>query len=275
MPVSLIAVDIDRTLLDDNRNIPGENREALDRARSSGIGIALCSGRDLPSTLAISEPMGIPCWLVIQNGSLVIDPDGTPVLISPMPGETVRGVLDVLERYSLAPVIYDLYPNARRFWWQIGAQAAPGMLKFRTDHGGEVIEVEDIRAAVTGQVSHLEVYDEADRVLGAVSELESNPNVVAISNMSASMPGNALMGIYPAGASKENALEIVVERLGITAADVLAIGDNLNDVGMVRWAGTGVMMANGPEEARKSADWIAPSNNDNGVARAIERFVKI
>ena len=67
----------------------------------------------------------------------------------------------------------------------------------------------------------------------------------------------------------------VVNLLGITPAEVMAIGDNLNDIGMVRWAGIGVMVGNGPDQALAAADWVAPSNNESGVAAAIERFLGV
>ena len=273
MSIRLVALDIDRTLLTDDRRVTEANLAALRGCVEKGVHLALCSGRDLPSTLAISEPIGLPFWLVIQNGSLGVTPEGEAFHTTSLPLAAAHKVLDVLERHRLCPVVYEMFPRAYHFWWQEGAQAAPGMLEFRTSHGGVAEIVKDIRPAIPGDVSHLEVYDEADRVMAAVVELEQNPDVVAISNLSASRPGNALMGIYPAGTSKEGTLERLVTTLGFTSHEVLAVGDNLNDVGMVRWAGTGVMVANGPAEALAAADWIAPTNNDSGVATAIERFV--
>ncbi len=273
MPVKLIALDLDRTLLDDDRQIPEANMDALRDAVDRGVAVALCSGRDLPSTLAIAEPMELSVWLVIQNGSLVINPAGEAIHTAPMSEGSTHRVLDVLEHHGLACVIYDLHPRAFDFWWQTGAQAPPGMLSFRTGHGARVTEVDNIRDVVTQPVSHVEAYDETERVLAAVEELSRDGEVIAIPTISASRKGNALLGIYAAGVSKEAALEHVIDELGITRGEVLAVGDNLNDVGMVRWAGIGVMVANGPEEALAAADWIAPSNNDAGVAAAVRRYV--
>jgi len=273
MPIQLVAIDIDRTLLDDNRGVSEANLAALRRAQAKGAQIALCSGRDLPSTRAISQPMGLAFWLVIQNGSLVIDPAGRAVYTCSLSEATANRALDVLNRHGLGPVVYELYPRAQHVWWQEGARSAPGMLEFRREHGAVITVIKDIRSVLTKPVSHLEVFDSAERVLAADREFAADPEVVAITNLSSSQRGAALMGIYPAGTSKERALEQIARTLGITSAEVLAIGDNLNDIGMVRWAGMGVMVANGPEEARKAADWVAPSNNESGVAAAIERFV--
>ncbi|HQK22494.1 MAG TPA: HAD-IIB family hydrolase [Candidatus Latescibacteria bacterium] len=274
MAIRLVAIDIDRTLLNDRRELSPANERALRDLVERGISVALCSGRDLPSTQAISAPLGLPLWLVVQNGSLVIDPSGNAAYLCSMEKPTALAVLDILERHGLAPVVYEVYPRAHCLWWQTGARAAPGMIEFRTQHGAQVSHVEDIRSVLTPEVSHLEVFDDADRVVCAGQDFATLDEVVAITNMSSSVVGSALMGLYPRGTAKEEALARVCDVLRISRTEVLAIGDNLNDVGMVRWAGIGVMMANGPEEARLEADWVAPSNNENGVAVAVERFTK-
>lgn len=273
MPIRLVAIDIDRTLLDDTRRVSERNLTALRALGQQDITIALCSGRDLPSTRAISDPLGMQCWLVVQNGSLVIDPDGRAVYTCSLAPPVANRALEVLERHELACVVYELYPRAHHVWWQEGAKAAPGMLEFRVSHGAIVTTVRSIRSILTKPVSHLEVFDDAQKVLNADESFRADPEVVAITNLSSSQKGAALMGIYPVGTAKERALEQVVAALGILPADVMAVGDNLNDIGMVRWAGVGVMVGNAPQEALAAADWVAPTNNESGVAAAIERFV--
>lgn len=272
-PIRLVAVDLDRTLLDDNRKLSDRNRRALQRCIENGVQIAVCSGRDLPATRAITKDWQFPCWLVVQNGSLVLDPDVTAIDIRTFTQEQAVRVLDVLERHDLPPVVYDVHPNSHRVWWQRGAQAAPGVLEFRREHGSTIDFVDDMRTVLTQDISHMEVLEDASKIFAAERELASDSDVVTLANMSSSTKGRAMLGIYVAGTSKEQALARVAEINGIDATGVLAIGDNLNDIGMVQWAGIGVMVANGPDAARAVADWIAPSNNDSGVAVAIEKFV--
>ncbi len=270
--VKLIAIDLDRTLLDDDRSISDANRSALGAARDRGIVLAVCSGRDLPATLAITRDLALPCWYIVQNGSLVLDPSGGEVSTTAFPIETAVRVMNVLERRSLPPVVYDVHPRSDHVWWQKDAEAAPGVLDFRLQHGSIVEFVEDIRSVLVQPVSHFEVFGTTDAILDAEREFALDPDTVALANVSSSRPDFAFMGIYAAGASKEAALEAVAGRLGIAAEQVLAVGDNLNDVGMVRWAGTGVMVANGPSEALAAADWVAPANNDSGIAAAVRRY---
>lgn len=271
--VRLIALDMDRTLLSDDRRLSAANHNALTECVSRGITIAICSGRDLPATRAITDSFDFPLWLLIQNGSLVISPDGSAVRINTMTRTQAERVLSVLDEFGLPPVVYDVHPRSDHVWWQKDAYAAPGVLEFRRDHGSVIEFVDDMRTVLQADISHMEVFGTHTDIFGAAERFSQEPDVVTIANMSSSSPDKAFMGIYPSGTSKEAALENLCVELGISADEVMAIGDNLNDVGMVQWAGIGVMVANGPPQAREAADWIAPSNNESGVAAAIRRYV--
>jgi Cof subfamily protein (haloacid dehalogenase superfamily) len=273
IPIDLIGIDLDRTLLDDLRQLSAANTRALLRCIDNGVTISICSGRDLPATRAITGTWEFPTWLLMQNGSLVMSPDGDAVEIRRFTRDQVNRVLNVLEKHHLAPVVYDVHPRSDHVWWQKDAKAAPGVLDFRRKHGTIIEMVDDVRSLLDSDISHMEVFGSQGEIFGAVEDFTNDAEVTTIPNISTSSPDKAFMGIYPAGVAKETALERLAERLGVGRERVLAIGDNLNDVGMVRWAGVGVMVENGPAEARKSADWIAPSNNESGVAAAIDRFV--
>src|SRR5699024_9567724 len=86
-----------------------------------------------------------------------------------------------------------------------------------------------------------------------------------------SMPYN--VEINPAGVNKAAALEKVCDWMGITMNNVMAAGDSLNDIKMIEQAGTGVAMGNAQEAIKKVADYVTDSNNQDGVANAIQRFV--
>jgi hydroxymethylpyrimidine pyrophosphatase-like HAD family hydrolase len=79
--------------------------------------------------------------------------------------------------------------------------------------------------------------------------------------------------ILPPGVSKGEALRIVAARLGVVREEIVAVGDNLNDLAMVEYAGLGVAMANAPEALRARADYVAPSNAEHGLSEVIERFI--
>ena len=81
------------------------------------------------------------------------------------------------------------------------------------------------------------------------------------------------MEITPLGIEKASALRRLSEILGTTAGQMMACGDGLNDIPMLKYAGLGVAMANAYEETKKAADYIAPSNEDDGVAEAIQNFI--
>ena len=81
------------------------------------------------------------------------------------------------------------------------------------------------------------------------------------------------LGIFPPMANKGDALLYVLDRLSISGENAMAIGDNTNDLGMFSVAGISVAMGNGTEEAKRQADIVAPSNDNNGVAWALNRYI--
>jgi Cof subfamily protein (haloacid dehalogenase superfamily) len=273
--IRLIGIDLDRTLLDDRRSVSAENRAALEAACARGVVLAVCSGRDLPATRVITEDLGLPCWFIVQNGSLVLDTGLSLVFTRTFSSLIALRAMDILDRHGLPPVVYDVHPRSEYVWWQTDAEAAPGVLQFRLDHGSKVEFVDDIRSVLDQPVSHFEVFGTREAIMAAEDEFSKDADMVALANVGASRPDSAFMGIYAAGTSKEAGLAHVATELSIDREQVLAIGDNLNDVGIVAWAGRGVMVANGPDEAKGAADWIAPSNNESGVAAALHRYVLV
>ena len=114
---------------------------------------------------------------------------------------------------------------------------------------------------------HFQDLAERDRQLKLVAELFPETAV------SSSLPWN--IEINSAGATKGQALKALCQALGIDLRDTLAFGDGTNDLDMIRTAGIGVAMGNGAEEVKAAADWIAPYNDDAGVAAGIYRFMDL
>ena len=111
-------------------------------------------------------------------------------------------------------------------------------------------------------------------VEGAESELQRVEQALAVIEgvqVTASFPYNR--AVFVAHAGKANAAKLLAERLGIEPANVLAIGDQRNDVELIRWAGIGVAMGNAVPELKAVADWTTRSNDDDGVAHALAHFV--
>jgi Cof subfamily protein (haloacid dehalogenase superfamily) len=110
----------------------------------------------------------------------------------------------------------------------------------------------------------------------------SEPDNIALIQKHLRSIYNGRLNVYPSKAtylevmdtrgSKSNAVKFVSERLGLTPAEIIAMGDNYNDVEMIRFAGVGVAMGNAPDDIKAAADYVTDTNNDDGVRKAMEKF---
>ncbi len=271
----MIAMDIDRTLLGDDRTVPGANVRAIAAAQQRGITVALCSGRDRLSAASVAKDVGEGFTMIVQNGALTLDAADEILDAQVLPTTAAIRALSVVTNAGISPVICGVHPNSHRIWCHKTEQPDEFFLGFRRKYGNEIIYLNDLAHALQHPVSQLEAFDENQKVERVVDELSQDPDLIGIPNRSGARADSSLLGVYSCGVSKESALARLADHLGIAQEEVLAIGDNFNDMGMVSWAGVGVMVSNGPTEAQTVADWIAPSNNESGVAAAIDRFVDL
>ena len=173
------------------------------------------------------------------------------------------------------PIIYDCYQDNWGYITRSMFQRAgdfipdPGIMKMMRELRTPVDNLaETLRQKgrpVQKMQMHFQDLAERDRQLKLVAELFPETAV------SSSLPWN--IEINSAGATKGQALKALCQALGIDLRDTLAFGDGTNDLDMIRTAGIGVSMGNGAEEVKAAADWIAPNNDDAGVAAGIYRFM--
>ena len=273
MDIKLILLDLDGTLLDSNKNLPEENRAALERAAARGIHIVPASGR-----LYGGMPEGIRAlpfvrYAVGSNGAQIYDAWEKKVIRrAEIPLPLAGRVYDYLDTL---PVIYDCYMDGSG--WIDSAMYAR-IDEFVTDPAIKAMvktlrgPVEGFRSFVAAQGRPLQkiqmFFKDMDRRALELTRLaELFPELI----VSSSINNNIEMNIQ--SATKGEALRFLCRYLDIDAHDTMAFGDKSNDLPMLRAAGLGVAMANADEELLAAADYITGTNDQNGVAQALERFV--
>ena len=275
MPVKLIAFDLDGTLLDGRKNIPEENLRALQAAAEAGALLVPATGRiytGIPETLR--QLPGARYFITI-NGAYAYDAvEDRNLYASELSVDTCLRLIDYMDRL---PVIYDCYQDNWGFISRNMFEVAgdyipdPGIMKMMRELRTPVDNLaETLRQRgrpVQKMQMHFQDMAERDRQLKLVAERFPETAV------SSSLPWN--IEINSAGATKGLALQALCSALNIDLGDVLAFGDGTNDLDLVRTAGIGVAMGNGVEEVKAAADWIAPGNEESGVAAGIKKFMDI
>ncbi len=259
----LLVADIDGTLVNAAREITPPVRAAVAAAQSRGIRVCLATGRIWPSARRFVEGLGADSPAILYNGGLVYDfvHDET-WLRRPLALEQARDVLRILRRHPA--VQPHLYVDDRVY--------VPVMNEITETYQGK----DGLRASPVGDLA-----DWLDRdpmkilIIGERPALEAVVGDIHL----LSYPVNHVFSetiyleILPPGVDKGAALQAVAARLELRREQIVAVGDNLNDLAMIEYAGLGVAMANAPEALRARADFVAPSNNDHGLQEVIERFI--
>jgi hypothetical protein len=265
--IKLIVLDIDGTLVGHDLNIAPRVRAAIARALERNVAVTLATGRGAEPTQIFAAQLHLTTPLVCLQGAQVYDAVNARSLHeSRLAPEVVPWIVahaaerDWHVHFETPSMVY--MPNSQR---------PPEVLRalFRVT---ATTHVEDFLTGMPEVPTKflVSVHDPAERdAVEADLRRLLRADGMAIDLMN-SHP-NFVEGLPP-GISKASGLSWLCARLGVAAAEVLAIGDNDNDIAMLEWAGLGVAMSNASPGARAVADWIAPPVDEDGAAVAIEKF---
>ena len=274
MPVRLIALDIDGTLLDENSRLPAINRSAVAEAAARGIEIALVTGRRYDFATPIARQFPCPLTMIVNNGALVKSSDGNTQLVHLLPRDIAARVLDAAadfrEQASVCfnrprenQVIYeriDWEDPLRRGYFERNREYLAEMTPLR-----DCLTEDPIQVMFTGYANEVREIEKFLTHLPFVSEYSLARTIYDKRDF-------GLVDVIAAGCSKGATLAEWVRRRGWSREDVMAIGDNLNDMEMLEYAGLPVVMGNSVPEL-KSLGWRETLSNDQGgVAAAIELY---
>lgn len=272
--IKMIGLDLDGTLLNTKKELTQYSRDVLKRAIDKGVLVLVATGRPftgIPEELRTFPGMR---YALTSNGARVLDTKENKVLIEELlPREDAIRALKVLRKYDTMQEIY--------FDGQGYADEEKMSEIHRYHHNPHMWEyVRKSRIVVPDVLKVAEQSDtDMDKIQGLFADMEerklawkelSNDNRISlVGSLKYNIEVNA------AGVNKGKGLVRLGEILGIHREEIMACGDGDNDIEMLREVGFGVAMGNAEEEVKKAADYITETNDEDGVAKAIERFVLI
>ena len=274
MPVRLIAIDIDGTLLDEHSQLPAINRSTVAEAAARGIEVALVTGRRYDFAMPIAKQFPCPLTMIVNNGALVKSTAGETHLVKLLPRNVAARVIGAAGAFrDLASVCFDR-PRANQVIYERIDWNDPlrgGYFQRNREYLAEVSPLENCLTEDPIQVMFTGYLDEVREVETFLSGLPfADEYSVAMTVYDKRDFG--LVDVIAPGCSKGATLAEWVSRRGWSRDDVMAIGDNLNDLEMLQFAGLPVVMGNSVPEL-KSLGWPETLTNDQGgVAAAIEMY---
>jgi Cof subfamily protein (haloacid dehalogenase superfamily) len=275
-PIRLIAIDLDGTLLNSKVELTQENRDALQRAHDAGIEIVLGTGRRHDFALPIAESLGFELWMFSSNGAITRSTIGETFHRDMLPKETALLLSRAMRRYRNHMVLtFDrrdkgaivceshaqLYEVIQR-WMEKNAP----FIEYVSPIEDALVE-DPIQAMFCGPVALME---EAQITLDAA---EFRASFTALKTQY-DHRDLCIVDILNAGCSKGHALERWANYRGFDRSEVMAIGDNYNDVEMLTFAGHPVIMGNACEELKQQGWAVTLHHDEHGVAATIEQVLE-
>lgn len=263
----LIALDIDGTLYNDEKKITHKTRQALIDAQKNGHVAVLASGRPTPGLYLQSEELKLEKYhglLLSYNGGKVTDITSNEVIYQKaIPNKTAKKLLKHLEKFDVNPIVDDgvyIYTNKPN-GFKLDFESQQNRL--------EIKKVDNICNSVD--------FDPVKILIAAPNEILA-PLIDEIckpfkDTLSFVMSAPFYLEATVKGVTKAHALKKISEKLNIDRSDVIAFGDAENDMSMIEYAGKGVAMGNACETLKEAADMVTLSNNDDGIAFALDKLL--
>jgi len=268
----LFCTDMDGTLLNDKKEISERNLKAIREAHEKGVKVVVCAGRMFTSADFFSDLLGVKTPVIASNGAFIREKDRDEVIYKALLGkENSFKVLNVCKKYGIYP---NFHTYNTVFTEEVNYSSA-GYAKFNNllPEGKKITitlvkDWEEIFNKYENEILKCIAVDkDGDKIERAKGELSKQNSLEVVSSFEKNFEA------MNRGVSKGRAVEILAQYYNIAKEEIICIGDNENDISMIDYAGLGVAMANGEECAKKAAKYIADSNNDDGVAKVIEKFI--
>jgi Cof subfamily protein (haloacid dehalogenase superfamily) len=261
MPVRLIATDLDGTLLNGDGKVTRRTAKAVAAARAAGLHVIPVTGRPPQALWHLAEPGGLGPLGVCSNGAAIVDLDRSEILeTEALPGEIAAGLVDAVR--DAVPGIRLATDDLDLFRYETGFFEVPAAWEEKLE------EVADIRPSIGSGCIKLIARSPGLTALELIAALEARVGEEGHVTTS----GLDWVDIGAPQVSKAYALERVCDRLGVHVSEVVAIGDNHNDLSVLAWAGIAMAPANAIPEALAVAERVLPSNTHDGVAVLLEEL---
>lgn len=242
--IKLIALDLDGTLVSHEGEVSKANEQAVKKAKEAGIHVVLSTGRSLSRCRDIAESLGSSSYIVTINGGEIYDHDFNLVEQNLLDFKHVQRMWELKKEHGL-------------YFWSSTVQ---GLFNEQEPFENEVEGYDWLKFG-------FDIQDDAVREV-ILQELNANENL-EITNSS---PTN--IEVNPVGVNKAAALRKVSSWLELSMDEIMAVGDSMNDLAMIREAGFGVAMGNAQDVVKQEANYVTGSNKEDGVAQVINKVLE-
>ncbi len=263
MKYKLIAADMDGTLLDDRKIITPKNLTAIKKAMANGAIFAFSTGRPPVAVEPYRKIIGENVPVIAYNGAMVVLGENDIFFNQTLTKEQSEIILKQVKKYETMACIWS---QNRLYVTELGARAD----KYKINVMTEPVLFDDPEAIINQGITKFLWYDTAERTAIFRQELAEPMKKLGITVCPST---SEYLEFFSSNVSKALSLERLAKHYDISREEIIAFGDNFNDLEMIEYAGLGVAMQNAPEGVRAAADFVTVSNNEDGIAYVLEKFL--
>ncbi len=259
--IKLIATDLDGTFLNENSSISDYNKKIFKSLMNEGIEIILSTGRPFNGMKRYKDMIENDNYSIVFNGAIIADTNGNFIYNKVIDSDISKSILNLYKKYDVYLHVY----SGERY-----IVSEPDFYYER------YIEREKITDTIIG-LDNINNFEFSKMVfIGDRDELEKLQNDIRNNfNVHTSFSHTNFLEVLASGINKGTALEWLCNKKGISREEIIAFGDNYNDIEMIEYAGIGVAVGNAEESVKKSADYVCLTNYEDGVGRFLKDYLGI
>lgn len=267
--IKLLALDMDGTLLNEEKELMQPQIDAIHKAVKAGVTVVLCTGRPLVGVKPFVQQLGFDTedeYIIVNNGcSTHSTKDWALIDWEELSAEDVRYLAGFTENEDVQISLFDEED------YFVLAEKANDRVNLDASLVGMTPQPIGLDEATSGKHRFFEAMFVGEKEHIDIFENQHNP--VLSKDYSTVRSQDYLLELLPNGASKASGLKKLSDRLGILPEEIMAMGDANNDLEMIEFAGLGIAMGNANEQVKAIAQDITDTNENNGVAKAIEKHI--
>lgn len=261
--IRLVLADVDGTLVRSDKSLSERSIDAVGKLREAGIRFAVTSGRPPRGMEMLVEPLSLSSPIAAFNGGLIVEPDMSVVENRAVPDALVAPAVALLESFDLTVWLY------RGADWLIREPEGPHVAREGQTVQFEPTVVRNFDGLETGVAKIVGVSDDHD----AVASAEQQAHADLGDHVSAARSQPYYLDITNPRANKGAVAQFLARRYDIEPDEIATIGDMPNDVLMFAHSGLSIAMGNADREVQRAARRVTTSNDEDGFANAVERFI--
>lgn len=270
--IKMLVIDIDGTLLNADGEITAPTLAAVQAAQQAGIIVTLATARRYINTRQIADELGLHIPLILYDGALIVEhPRGTILHRETLDSVIAQQAVDILVRHGVQPVVHPDTGLDEQIWTGPAEFDTMWLDAYFTVYS-DMVRRMPYAQLCAGQPNPLRVvaFDSEETILSM------QPEIAALDCSWTSIKrgnyGSAELVVMRAGCSKASAMAALAQQFGVPLKQVMALGDNNNDIEMLKLAGWGVAMGQAPQAVKAAARAVTATNAQDGAAQAIERY---